>query len=928
MTTPPNPAVQHFIDAIINGPARYTESHHLDPLLALVIVIGVLAGELVLLYVVMYGIFTFLQNIPSLFSLLLRKCGVGEKEAPQTFLELTFPADTTKSAFATEQLHILLRGLVKYYGFWDRLAARKKPYSLELVGENDDGIRFILMIPESERETVEHNLLSFLPGLKIRQVEDYAASIPDNLAEVVELRLTGDFILPLKSHKALEEHDPFAYLAGHMTKLSPNELVAFQIVTVPVYRHTHHRVLRRQINMEARIALGKDVFSKIKRQRTPLGYALRFLWYPPLWFLAAMGKFIGVVGSIIFAVFADDRSSGVMNSSKDKRRLDNPYDIEMGQNIKEKLDQQLFEVTIRILVSSPDATTHYSRINAMVEAFRPFRSTYQAIGVRQSVPLLAPKGKRLGQFKARLLSPHHASQQTVLSSSELADLYHFPNTDLTKTEGFVKSRSRELAAPLSIKHSEANLDVVVGVNEHGGDYQEIGMTLGQRQKHTYVIGKTGTGKTTLLKSSIYQDMVNGKGLAVFDPHGDMFQELLSIVPKNRQKDVVVFDPSDGDWPIGLNILDPGIEFESEDVKHARITSTVLSVFRKLADDSQWGPRMEHILRNTTLTALQLPNPSLYTLQRLLTDKKYQREAAKTLDDPVLKQFWDKEFKLLGTMQLSTVTAPLTHRLGHFITSKMSRHILLQEKSTVRIADIMNDGKILLVNLSKGDIGEDQSLFFGTILTSFIWMAAYQRTKIPEKQRRDFFVYVDEFQNFATPQFSDITSEGRKYHVSLIVSHQNIAQIEDKDIVKVVASNASTIICLKVGPEDETFILPYMRPEVEQGDIVNLAPYRFYMKTTGDVSEDAFSGITVPLDIEESSKVKQSVTAYSRKRYATPKATVEQYLKVLFGQEKENAEDKKPNRPAPKRTNPTKQKSPAKPSVKNPKSKGSGRVHEG
>ena len=168
-------------------------------------------------------------------------------------------------------------------------------------------------------------------------------------------------------------------------------------------------------------------------------------------------------------------------------------------------------------------------------------------------------------------------------------------------------------------------------------------------------------------------MLNGKGLAVFDPHGDMFQELLSIVPKDRQKDVVVFDPSDGEWPIGLNILDPGIEFESEDVKHARITSTVLSVFRKLADDSQWGPRMEHILRNTTLTALQLPNPSLYTLQRLLTDKKYQREAAKTLDDPVLKQFWDKEFKLLGTMQLSTVTAPLTHRLGHFITSKMSRH---------------------------------------------------------------------------------------------------------------------------------------------------------------------------------------------------------------------------------------------------------------
>lgn len=929
MTPSISPTVQHYIDVIINGPARYTERHDFNSALALVIVLGVLVGQLVLFYVILRGIFKFFQNIPALFSLLLRKCGIGEKDSAQTFLELTFPADTTKSAFATEQLHILLRGLVKYYGIWDRLAARKKPYSLELVGTNDDGIRYILMIPESERETVEHNLLSFLPGLKIRQVEDYATSIPDDTTEVVELRLAGDFILPLKNNKALEEHDPFAYLTGHMAKLAPGELVAMQIVTVPVFRNTHHRVLRRQVSMESRIALGKDVFSEIKPQRTPLGSAFWFLWSPPLWFLAAMGKIVGTVGEIIFAMLPDDRNSANTNSSKDKRRLDNPYDMEMSQLVKEKLDQQLFEVTLRILVSSPDAATHYSRVNAMVEAFRSFSSTYQSIGVRQPVPLLAPKGKRLEQYRTRLLSPHHVSQQTILSSSELSDLYHFPNTDLTKTEGFVKSRSRELAAPLSIKHSDADLDVIVGVNVHGGDYQEIGMTLEQRQKHTYVIGKTGTGKTTLLKSSIYQDMVNGKSLAVFDPHGDMFQELLSIVPKNRQKDVVVFDPSDSEWPIGLNILDPGIDFASEDVKHARITSTVLSVFRKLADDNQWGPRMEHILRNATLTALQLPNPSLYTLQRLLTDKKYQREAAKALEDPVLKQFWDKEFKLLGTMQLSTVTAPLTHRLGHFITSKMSRHILLQEKSTLRIAEIMNDGKILIVNLSKGDVGEDRSLFFGTILTSFIWMAAYQRTKIPEKQRKDFFVYVDEFQNFATPQFSDITSEGRKYHVSLIVSHQNIAQIEDKDIVKVVASNASTIICLKVGPEDEAFILPYMRPEVERGDIVNLAPYHFYMKTTGDVSKDAFSGMTVPLDIEESNKVKQSVTASSRKQYATPKTEVEQYLKVLFGQEKKNDSSEKPKRPAPKRVSPTKQtKTPRKSSVKSPKSKSLGRVHEG
>jgi hypothetical protein len=206
---------------------------------------------------------------------------------------------------------------------------------------------------------------------------------------------------------------------------------------------------------------------------------------------------------------------------------------------------------------------------------------------------------------------------------------------------------------------------------------------------------------------------------------------------------------------------------------------------------------------------------------------------------------------------------------------------LQPTSSVRIADIMDEGKILLANLSKGDIGEDQSRFFGTILTSFVWMAAYQRTKIPEKKRRDFFLYVDEFQNFASPDFSDIVSEGRKYHISLVVSHQSIAQIEDKSLVKLIAGNASTLICLKVSPEDETFILPYMKPEVERGDIVNLAPYHFYIKTTSDVSEDAFSGLTLPLDTEGMEDSKEAVLDQSRKQYGTAKATVEKSMEELF-----------------------------------------------
>ncbi len=299
--------------------------------------------------------------------------------------------------------------------------------------------------------------------------------------------------------------------------------------------------------------------------------------------------------------------------------------------------------------------------------------------------------------------------------------------------------------------------------------------------------------------------------------------------------------------------------------------------------------MEHILECATLTALQLPNPSLYTLQKLLTNKRYMRESLKVIKDPVLKEFWLTEMLPLGEAQLATTVAPLTHRLGKFIVDPMSRNILLQQKSTLRLSEIMDDGKILLVNLSKGDVGEDKSQFFGTILTSLIWMAAYQRTHIAEKKRRDFYLYIDEFQNFAAPGFADITSEGRKFHIPLIASHQNIAQIEDQNLLKIIAGNSHTIICLRASPSDEAFILPFMEPAVEKGNIVNLSPHHFFMKTVTDESELAFSGVTVPLECAESTETSGQVIAASRKKYGTPRKDVEAYLDSIFSG-KEPTED--------------------------------------
>lgn len=874
-------------------------SLHISPLwFGVLLILGPLGIILVLALSVFLLVKLVGNVIVPLLLLLLGKLGVKPKQREKTFLELTFPSDTTKSAFATEQLYVLLHTRARMSNGWQGFLKRKKVFSLEIVSSRDGGIRFLLIVPKKEVDVIHRSLLSYLPGLKVKEVGDYLSKALDsgeNSVSVAELKLSSDFVMPLKSQKALSEHDPISYLIGQMTKLKDGELVAFQVVTTPIISSIQGGVIKRKREIMNRISQGLPLTPVLEKNSI-------FSSRPSFWWLilgipAWVGIFVlKAAVTFIYAIVAPNSPSNPINqpskaSEKHLQMLLNPYEQELGVNVKEKLDQHLFETSIRILVASPDGDEAGSRADELVASFGQFSSSQQSLEEKGTFPFLSSFAlkERLSQFKNRSLS----NSNPILSSSEIADLYHFPYTDITKTEGLVKSRSRELPAPLSIKKSDKNFDVIIGVNQYGGEINPIGITLEQRLKHMYIIGKTGTGKTTLLTRSIFQDMINSKGLAVFDPHGDMFQELLKIIPENRRKDVIVFDPSDRDFPIGLNLLSPGIKFSSKEDEHDWITSSVLAVFKKLSDEQYWGPRMEHILRNACLTALQTPNPNLYTLQRLLTDKKYQKEVAIQLKDPILKQFWQKEFALMGNMQLSAVTAPLTQRLGSFISSKMSRHILLQGESSISISNIMDEGKILLVNLSKGDLGEDQSFFFGTILTSFIWMAAYQRTKIPESKRRDFFLYVDEFQNFATPRFSEITSEGRKFHVSLIASHQNIAQVKDKDILKVVAGNANTIVCLKASPDDEAFILPFMDPEVKKGDIVNLAPFNFFMKVTGDESEDAFSGRTVPIDVPSSEKIRDEIVAYTRKHHAIPRVKVEQYLEKLFAEEpKKKSEAKK------------------------------------
>ncbi len=821
-----------------------------------------------LIYIVAAWIF-----LAVIFKLLVT---LRKQKEPSALLEITPPEDTEVKAVTTVQLFKIVSDLLGHHSILDFLSLRQISASFEIISEKETGIRYMIRLPKTLMGSFTKSLRAYMPGIQIKETSDYLPPYSKiKQFKISEYKLARHFAMPIAEHRNLEDHDPLAYLTSNMTELQPDNLLAFQIILTPLDGLDHWGVKHEISHIKSLIRQNRFT----EWQMNANGFGILILFARILEEISrVMILPLMAVGDIVTG-----HDSKLPDRVPNNKIVPTPETLELEALIKVKLSEPLFGVTLRTLILLDDK----AELNEREKGFQSSFSAYLHPKGQSIIPsknifigilnlIDAFKKKNYQKFQDRF-----SKSDLVLSTTEIATLYHFPFVTNPESSDLARIKSKELPVPLSMKRSDNKYDVIFGVNKFGKEVIPIGLTLEQRQKHMYLIGKTGMGKTTLLKSAIYQDMLSGKGLAVFDPHGDMFQELLSIIPENRKKDVVVFDPSDREWPIGLNILSPGINFSNPEDEQEWITGSIISVFAKITAKEYWGPRMEHILRTTTLTALQTPNPSLFTLQRLLTDKDYQKKIASTLKDPVLKQFWDKEFALLGDMQLSSVTAPLTQRLGNFITTKMSRHILLQEKSTISISRIMDEGKILLVNLSKGDLGEDMSFFFGMVLTSFIWMAAYQRTKIPEKDRRDFFLYVDEFQNFATSRFSEITSEGRKFHVSLIASHQNIAQVEDQHILKVVAGNANNIVCLKASPDDENFILPFMEPEIEKSNIVNLAPYHFFMKVTNEKSENAFSGVTVPLDVEQSEKVKQSTLKYSRDHFTTPRSEVEAYLEKLF-----------------------------------------------
>lgn len=435
----------------------------------------------------------------------------------------------------------------------------------------------------------------------------------------------------------------------------------------------------------------------------------------------------------------------------------------------------------------------------------------------------------------------------------------------------------------------------------------FGIKTDDRRRHMYVIGKTGMGKTNLLENLAIQDIKHGKGVAFIDPHGDTAEKLIKAIPANRINDVIYFNPADQDFPIAFNVM----ENVNPEYKHL-IASGLVGVFKKLWADS-WGPRLEYILRNAILALLEYPGSTLLGVTRILVDKDYREKVVANVSDPVVRAFWVDEFSKWNDRVLQEVISPIQNKVGQFLSTSLIRNIVGQTKSSFDVREAMDSNKILIMNLSKGRVGEDASALIGAMMITKIQLAAMERVDILEEERQDFYLYVDEFQNFATESFANILSEARKYRLNLVLANQYIAQLDEK-VSDAVFGNAGTIISFRVGAADAELLEKEFEPIFMMNDIVNLPKYHVYLKLMIDgIAGDAFSATVLPpISIEETVANEEKVIRSSRERYTSSKQEVEDKIRRWSGMltEGERAELLKQKsaspapRPAQAQTRPT------------------------
>jgi hypothetical protein len=535
----------------------------------------------------------------------------------------------------------------------------------------------------------------------------------------------------------------------------------------------------------------------------------------------------------------------------------NPY----SKVIMQKISVNGFQAAIRLAVNTDSLARSAHLIREISNSFSAFNNPsgnsliFRRVFLWQRQRLISAMQKR-----SRFFMPNQ-----ILNIAEIATMFHFPTEKLSKIHNISWHKTILSEPPETLPIAEGKTDDEKGeINffartEFKNKMTTFGIKKNDRRRHTYIIGKTGTGKSTLIANMAISDIRNRQGMCIIDPHGDLCETILDYIPSYRINDVIYLDPSDLSHAFLLNPLEVKDSYQME-----LVVSGIVAIFHKIYGNS-WGPRLEYILRNTLMTVVRLPDPTLLMVPEVLTNESFRKKALEHIDDPVLKSFWENEFANMTDKLRAESISPILNKVGQFTSSRFIRNIVQNPKSSIDLEKIMNDGKILLLNLSQGRLGEDNSALLGAMFITKIQLAAMNRVKIPENERRDFYLYVDEFQNFATTSFIKILSEARKYRLSLILANQYISQIAP-DVRGAIFGNAGTMISFLVGAEDAGHMAREFSERFKEEDLLALGNYQAIVKLAIDaVTQAPFFAYTLPLP-QSITQNREKVITNSRMRY--------------------------------------------------------------
>ncbi|MCX6806591.1 MAG: type IV secretion system DNA-binding domain-containing protein [Candidatus Berkelbacteria bacterium] len=735
-------------------------------------------------------------------------------------LMIEVPQENEQKPQAAEAMFSALHGIFKEH------------LSFEVVSESKF-IRFYVYTPDSLKDFVESQIYAQYPSVEINEVPDYTENIEkESHWAFCEFEMSKDDFFPIKTFLNFDV-DPIAAITAPLSKVAEGEKVWMEILVKPAKEGWQDEGMEYVQAVKA----GKDLKA---------GFGKKF------------ARFLGELW---------DTATAYQSESKSSEAPDLPGPVQEAlKGIELKVTKLGFETKIRILSISDKPEKAEHRLMQAAAAFQQFSMIN--LNSFKKGPISVDKSQDLEIYKSR-----HFDHGYIFNVEELASIFHLPNlTVKTPTIVWARAKKGEPPSNLPIKGEipQDNLTVFAKTNFRHLT-KDFGLKLSDRRMHTYLIGKTGTGKTNTLESMALDDIKEGRGLAVVDPHGDFVDFVLDRIPPHRINDVILFDPSDFENPIGFNLLE-NVDPDARNV----VASGLIGIFKKIWGDISWGPRLEYILRNTILSLIAYPDSTMLGIMRILVDKRFRTKVINKVDDPILKDFWLNEFERYDPKFRTEAIAPIQNKVGQFLSSTTIRNIVGQPRSSFDLKQIMDKKKILLVSLPVGKIGEDNSALLGAMMITKIQLTSMERAHVAEEKRVDFYLYVDEFQNFATEAFATILSEARKYHLNITLANQYIAQMPE-EVRDAVFGNIGTIISFRVGAQDSPFLAKEYAPVFEENDLVNLDKYNIYLKMSIDgVTCPAFSAITLPPSIVTTSN-KEKVVKLSQERYTKPREFVEEKI---------------------------------------------------